>query len=306
MHTPDPEATIYRTTYQQRLAGLLSRGLHEKNVLGVGNGAGSSMLMSLVRHGVEKITLVDPDVVEVQNLCRSAYFTSDVGKKKAHALAAHMNAANPLVQATPCSTRIERYLKIFRSHLTSFDLIVAGTDSLAAQAAINKAAVEQRVPTVFIAVHEGAAGGMVTLVVPGETPCYRCVAGSRYEVLDRGGTAAVELPGAHGLPVDVGFIDNVALKVCLSVLERGNDAPHGRLFEVVRERSQVVVRCHPGYRFGDADIFDLVLSDLPTEPTDFKAELQREAWLTCDTLWLRPERDGACPDCRHLYRTEEP
>jgi len=95
----------------------------------------------------------------------------------------------------------------------------------------------------------------------------------------------------------VAVIDAFALKIAVAVLERGEASEFGSFFDCMSGRNQVVVRTHPAYRWGDVDIFDLVLSDLPTAPKDYRAELEREAFLTCDSLWLRTDFGADCPDC---------
>lgn len=65
-------------------------------VLGAG-GTGSNCAESLVRMGVGKITIVDGDKVELNNLNRQHYLPSDVGKNKAEVLAEYLRKVNPYV-----------------------------------------------------------------------------------------------------------------------------------------------------------------------------------------------------------------
>ena len=61
-------------------------------------GLGSNAAVALVRAGVGRLILADPDVVELSNLNRQQYFRSDVGKKKVEALAAQLRAIHPAVR----------------------------------------------------------------------------------------------------------------------------------------------------------------------------------------------------------------
>lgn len=287
-----------------RLTGLVSPHLKDKHILVGGVGGGSEMTVKLGRTGIGRLTIIDPDIVEYSNLARTAFTTRDLGKPKAMQLQKFLRLAAPNTVVTAHVAKVEDVLAQGFGEISKPDLIVGGTDSLAAQAFLNRLAVQSGVPAVLIDVHERAAGGMLTLMRPGITPCYRCIAARRYE-LNAQGDIRVNLPGAVGTGVDVGFVDHIAMKLVLAELSRGTDTDAGRLAEAIGDRTQVIVRTHPEYRFGDdgLDIFDLVLTDLPTQPKDYKAELQRAAYLCCDTLWLKPSFDPDCPDCasvRHV------
>lgn len=289
------------TVDRSRLSGLMAANLSDKHVVMAGTGGGSDMGIKLGRAGVGKLTIIDPDIVESSNLVRTAYTTDDIGKPKVAALQRHLQLAAPGIAVTTHLAKVEDALNDSFDDGDRPDLIIAGTDSLPAQAFINRLALRHQIPAVFIDVHERAAGGMVVLLRPGTSPCYRCVAGRRYD-LHAAGAARVDLPGAVGTGIDVGFVDHIAMKIVLAELSRGTDTDAGRLAKAVGDRTQVIVRTHPDYRFGDGvDLFDLVLSDLPDQPKDFKAELQLSAYLCCDTLWLRPSFDPDCLDCLEFY-----
>ncbi len=288
--------------YGARLAGVVSPELARKRVVFVGCGGGSEMIVRIARQGVGEVRLVDFDHVEVENLCRTAFSIQDLGKPKVEALARLVTAANPFVEVTTSTVDITALEEAeVADLLEGVDLLVAGTDSFAAQALINRWSVAHRIPAVFIGVHEGARGGIIVWSIPGETPCYRCVSRRRYEVGQDGG-AQVDLPGARGSAIDVGFIDAAASKVIMGLLERGQDSDFGRFLEGAHNRNMVVVRTHPSYRWEDGlDVFDTVLSDLPTAPRDFSSELKEQVFHAVDTLWLGCDRNVTCPDCAHLH-----
>ena len=60
-----------------------------------GAGIGSIIAECALRFGFEKITIVDGDKIELSNLNRQNYTTSDVGKFKAETLAKRLLAINP-------------------------------------------------------------------------------------------------------------------------------------------------------------------------------------------------------------------
>lgn len=290
--------------YYDRTRGLISSAVHDAHLLQAGCGAGSESAIRLARVGPRQMTFIDFDTVETENLTRTAFTTADLGRLKVEALADHVRAANPFVDVRPIAKSVlELPASEVESLLNGVDIILAGTDSFAAQARLNEWACRFEIPAVFVGVHEGARGGMIVWTIPGETPCHRCVARSRYDAF-ASGAAPLDLPGARGLGLDVAFIDAIATKLVIAILERGQPTDLGAFAALAEGRTQVVVRTHPAYRWDEVDLFDLVFADLPTEPKNYKRELQDEALFAMDSLWLRPAFDPACPDCRHLQARE--
>lgn len=278
-----------------RFAGLMA-DLTNGHALCAGASGGSDLEVKLAKHGCGTVSLVDPDTVDPPNLPRTYYRKGDLGKFKVDALKAHILEAAP-------GTTVHAHVAKVQDVLTDAyctgpnrpDLLLGLTDSLPGQAHVSTMAVKHGIPAVLVDVHAHAAGGMVTVVVPG-SPCYRCVAANRFEAAERG-DAQVDLDGAHGLGADIAFIDAIALKIALALLSKGTDTDAGRFLQKMGKRTQVVVRMHPEYRWDAVDLFDLVLADLPTAPRDFKRELQDSAYFACDTLWLTPDFDPQCPCC---------
>lgn len=296
---PSPGVTPER--YYARLTGIVSQAFHDTHIAVIGVGGGSNLTLDLCRMGPRKLTLIDPDRVEVSNLCRTAFTVSDLGLPKAQALARHVKSINPFIEVTGVVGVFDA-----KSPRSDIDLVIAGTDSFEAQAAVNLWALKYGVPAVFIGLHALARGGLVIWVLPGVTPCYRCVASARYEAASSGG-ASLNLSGQAGSVLDTTFIDTVAGKIVVALLEREQDSEYGAFFRAMQGRTQVIVRMHPLYRCGDLDVFDVVLGDLPKEPKDFKAELKAQALLAMDTLWLTTEHDPHCPDCKVIpcVKTDE-
>ena len=78
-----------------RLEGIVSEGFHNKCVLLVGVGGGSYFAELLARHGPWRLIAVDPDVVEAENLSRTAYRVGDVK----NVLSKRFGTSNQLVNA---------------------------------------------------------------------------------------------------------------------------------------------------------------------------------------------------------------
>ena len=156
------------TTTSPRGAAPLSRA--RVLVVGVG-GLGAPAAQALAQAGVGALGLVDPDRVEVSNLHRQPlYDDADIGRRKVDAAAARLAALAP-------GCRIETWAERFDAGhgwlARRFDVIVDGTDTVAAKFVVNDVAVAAGVPLV----HAGVLGFRAQLltVLPGTSACYRCV-----------------------------------------------------------------------------------------------------------------------------------
>jgi len=149
----------------------LSRGF----AVVVGMGAlGCVIANHLVRAGIGRIRLIDRDIVAWSNLHRQSLYTEadvDGGVPKAEAAAARLRAFNSevAIEARVADLNPRNAERL----LSDADLIVDGTDHFAIRYLINDAAVKYGIPWIY----GGAVGasGMTMTIVPGETPCYRCL-----------------------------------------------------------------------------------------------------------------------------------
>lgn len=139
-------------------------------VIGVG-GLGCPAALALARAGVGTLGLVDPDVVDRSNLPRQTlYDARDVGRAKVEVAAGRLGAVAP---ATRIVTKRARFTPRDAAWLRDFDVVLDGTDSIAAKFDVNDAAVAAGVALV----HAGAIDFRAQLltIVPRATACYRCV-----------------------------------------------------------------------------------------------------------------------------------
>jgi adenylyltransferase/sulfurtransferase len=107
----------------------------------------------------------------VSNLHRQPlYEESDLGRPKVEAAAARLRTISPSLQVQAFQARFDADMA---SLLDQFDVVLDGTDSIAAKFVVNDAAVARGVPLV----HAGALATRAQLmtVLPGRTACYRCL-----------------------------------------------------------------------------------------------------------------------------------
>jgi len=176
------------------------RRLLAAKVLVVGCGAlGSVIAEALARAGVGFIRLVDRDFVELSNLQRQVLYNErDVADKTPKAIAAS-NALSNINSEITIEPHVEDVSSAnIRALAEGVDCIVDGTDNFETRFLINDLAVEQNLPWV----HGGCvgSGGQVMTIVPGQTPCLRCLIP---EIPDAGTTESCDTAGVLGPAVNV-------------------------------------------------------------------------------------------------------
>lgn len=142
-------------------------------VIGAG-GLGSPVALFLGSAGIGRLTLVDPDRVDLTNLQRQlAHATDRVGQPKVESARAAVAALNPGVQVQALAARADDAL--LDALLPTCDLVLDCSDNFATRQAVNAASVRHRVPLV-----SGSAlrfDGQLAVFDPrqAEAPCYACL-----------------------------------------------------------------------------------------------------------------------------------
>src|SRR5436190_8167607 len=170
--------SLERYSRQMRFYGIAEAGqrkLVDARVTLCGCGAlGTVLANALVRAGVGHLRLIDRDFIETHNLQRQVLFDEhDVAENlpKAEAAARKLGAINSSVYVEPVVTDIDRTNIL--SLVEDADLILDGTDNFEIRYLINDVAVKLGKPWVY----GGCIGshGQVMAILPGKTPCLRCV-----------------------------------------------------------------------------------------------------------------------------------
>src|SRR6478609_7840919 len=172
------DPSLERYSRQMRFGGIGEKGqkkLLESRVTLCGCGALGTVLANLlVRAGVGNVRIVDRDFIEPSNLQRQVLFDErDVAENlpKAEAAARKLAAINSSVHVEPVVTDIDRTNIV--GLCEDADLILDGTDNFEIRYLINDVAVKLNKPWVY----GGCIGshGQTMTILPGETPCLRCV-----------------------------------------------------------------------------------------------------------------------------------
>jgi molybdopterin/thiamine biosynthesis adenylyltransferase len=149
------------------------RRLKGSSVLVVGlGGLGSPVSLYLAAAGVGRLGLVDDDVVTFSNLQRQVlHGESGLGKPK-------VESAKTRIQDLNSDICVEAYAERFDTDqgarlARGYDLIVDGTDSLAARYVISDVCLRLHIPYVYGAIFR--LEGQVSVLCTDRGPCYRCL-----------------------------------------------------------------------------------------------------------------------------------
>jgi adenylyltransferase/sulfurtransferase len=148
-------------------------------IIGIGAlGSVSAPLLARAGVGVAAaggcLRLIDRDYVDLNNLQRSGLFTeadAEASIPKALAAAEHLRALNSTIAYDPHVTHVDG--ENIEALLTDVELVVDGSDNFELRYLINEACDKLSIPWVYGGVI--GADGMCFSIVPGKTPCFRCL-----------------------------------------------------------------------------------------------------------------------------------
>ena len=213
-----------RYSRQVRFPGIGQDGqrrLLDSKVTLVGCGAlGTVLANALVRAGVGYLRLIDRDFIETNNLQRQILFDeADIAANlpKAEAAARKLRVVNSGVMVEPIVTDVDRTNIL--DLVGDADVILDGSDNFEVRYVINDAAVKLGKPWVY----GGCIGshGQTMTILPGETPCLRCV----FEAAPAPGEAGTcETAGVLGPIVNIvaSLQATEALKILTGKLDKVN------------------------------------------------------------------------------------
>ena len=180
-------------------------------IVGCG-GLGCMQATLLVRAGVGRIRLIDRDLVEESNLQRQVLFDERDARElrpKAAAAAERLRAVNSLVTVEGL---VEDLNSVSASRLLEgADVILDAADNFDTRYLLNDYAVATGTPWVYGACV--ASYGMTFAVLPGETPCLRCVFP---DAPPAGAAASCDTAGVLG-PI-VGIVASLQVAQALKIL----------------------------------------------------------------------------------------
>ena len=171
----DPLARYHRQTIFHGIGRAGQEKLLAAKVVVIGCGATGTVIANhLARAGVGELVVVDRDFIELNNLQRQMLFDE-----------------NDLRAALPKAIAAERKLRAINSEITvrgivadvtaenieqlidGATLVMDGSDNFETRYLLNDACVKHGIPWIYTGAVSGY--GMSQTIIPGETPCLRCV-----------------------------------------------------------------------------------------------------------------------------------
>ncbi len=195
---------------------------------GLGCASGLVLARSAARLPPLSITIVDDDVVSIDNLHRQLFYGSeDVGALKAPLFAARFSEL-AVASGPTASVRVEPLIGRLvpsnaRALIAAHDLVIEGADNFATKFLTCDAARLEGKPVVHAGVVRWA--GYALASGPAGSPCYRCL----FEDLPREQPDTCAISGVVG-PL-VGVVGALQARLALSIL-LGRDDAWGRLVHV--------------------------------------------------------------------------
>jgi adenylyltransferase/sulfurtransferase len=172
-------------------------------VVGAG-GLGCAALTYLAAAGVGQIRIVDFDTVELSNLNRQILsWTRDIGREKVDSAKEKLESLNPHVRIETSSEKMTE--GNIEQLAGGCNLIVDALDNLPGRYLLNKIALAKNLPLIHGAIY--GYEGRVTTIIPGQTPCLRC--------LYREASAPGEIPVIGVIPAVIGCLQATEALKCL-------------------------------------------------------------------------------------------
>lgn len=149
------------------------RALKAGRVLVIGaGGLGSPVLLYLAAAGVGTLGIVEHDTVDRSNLHRQVLFGVDViGRSKAEVARERLGQLNPHVRVDVHRLKLDA--DNAAALVAGYDVVVDATDNFTARYLINEVCMRAGKPNVSASILRFE--GQLSVFVPGEGPCYRCL-----------------------------------------------------------------------------------------------------------------------------------
>ncbi|MFW9879437.1 MAG: ThiF family adenylyltransferase [Candidatus Thorarchaeota archaeon] len=137
-------------------------------------GLGSPFSLYLTAAGINELTIIDNDVLDISNLQRQIlYNESQIGKDKVNSAKNVLSKLNSDVQINVYKDYIDedsikKYLKE-----KDYDFVVDCSDNFKTKFLVNKIAIENNVRCIIAGIKDFY--GQITTINPKKTACYQCV-----------------------------------------------------------------------------------------------------------------------------------
>ncbi|MFX1279480.1 MAG: ThiF family adenylyltransferase [Promethearchaeota archaeon] len=149
--------------------------LSNLKILQIGcGGLGSPFSMYLTAAGINELTIIDNDVLDISNLQRQIlYNESQIGQDKVNSAKEILSKLNSEVQINVFKDYIDE--NSIKKYLTekNYDFIVDCSDNFKTKFLVNKIAIENNLKCVIAGIKDFY--GQIITINPKKTACYQCV-----------------------------------------------------------------------------------------------------------------------------------
>lgn len=142
-------------------------------VIGAG-GLAHPALIYLISSGVEQLTIIDDDQIELSNLARQFWFNKhDIGRNKVSVLSQRLQNLNPAAQIHPIVAKAD--LTLLQQQVPWADVVLDCTDNYASRSLINQVCFQHR--KVLVSASALIFSGQLAVFDfrQGQGPCYQCL-----------------------------------------------------------------------------------------------------------------------------------
>ncbi|MCC2382017.1 ThiF family adenylyltransferase [Bacillus cereus] len=185
-----------------------------KNIAFIGCGSiGSHMVQAFTDIGLQKMLLVDNDIITFENIARHLCGASDVGKKKVEAIRQKLVAHYPNIDCHTCNLDILNLLCLYENLLNNYDFTVVATGHLPTDLRLNQLLLAKKIrkPILYIWVEPFMAAGHAVWIHPEGTGCLECLFNEqgeyRFQVLQNAGQYVKRESGCQTTYTPYGVMD---------------------------------------------------------------------------------------------------
>ncbi len=224
--------------------------LAEKVITIVGTGGGLFLALALIRSGLRRLRIVDPDTVDDVNLCRQFFTKDDIGKQKVEATKEALLAVDPEADVEIFPLDVTKLCEDDKKAIfAGSDLVLALSDNHAAQSTASKLAIQHGCEFMSVGIYPGGQGGEIFRMRRNDPACYREMFPHRFVQHEAAHVAGKSLdPTSDGAPISVGtLVDSIACDIALGMLTAGADNRYGRLMEQLGDRQLLVIKIDPAW-----------------------------------------------------------
>jgi molybdopterin/thiamine biosynthesis adenylyltransferase len=177
------------------------------------------------------VVLIDPEILETENVFRHNCTLKDIGLRKTYALKKRLQEINPQVSINIINEKIEAITENVDSVIKDSDIIVNATGS--SENLINNYCYSRNISSIHAKVYPFGFGGEVISIIPKIHPCFECQNQQLNKLLDEVPklndfplnktvdynitNEGEELP-IPSLAIDASFINNITAKMTIDIL----------------------------------------------------------------------------------------